>query len=57
MANCFDALLDGISERLDPVVTGLGSGQPRRAELAALNFLSVQLNKWDNDGKGFINGL
>jgi hypothetical protein len=53
----FDALLDGITERLEPGAESLPSGQPRRAKLAALDFLSTPLNEWNNDGKGFINGL
>lgn len=53
----FDALLDTIAEKLDPSVHAIGSGQPRRAKLASLGFLSIPLNEWDNGGKGFINGL
>ncbi len=53
----FDALLDAMAERIDPSTSTLGSGQPRRTKLAAAGFLSVPLNEWDNDGKGFINGL
>ena len=53
----FDALLDTIAEKLDPSVHAVGSGQSRRAKLASLGFLSIPLNEWDNDGKGFINGL
>jgi hypothetical protein len=50
-------LLDGIAEHLDPTASTLGSGQLRRTKLAALEFLSIPLNEWNNDGKGFINGL
>jgi hypothetical protein len=53
----FDALLDAIAERLHPTEKQLASGQPPRARLAAAGFLSITLNEWDNDGKGFINGL
>ena len=53
----FDAMLDAITEKLDPASATLASGQPRRAKLAALGFLSVPLNEWDDNGKGFINGL
>ena len=53
----FDALLDKIAEKLDPSVHAIGSGQPRRAKLASLRFLSISLNEWDNGGTGFINGL
>ena len=52
-----DALLDEIVERLDASTSVLGTGQPRRAKLASLGFLSIPLNEWDNSGKGFINGL
>ncbi|WP_395459879.1 hypothetical protein ACHMW5_36045 (plasmid) [Azospirillum melinis] len=53
----FDALLDELAVKLDPSASTLGSGQARRGKLAALGFLSLPLNEWDNDGKGFINGL
>lgn len=53
----FDALLDYIAEKLDASTASLGSGQPRRAKLGALGFLTRHLNEWDDDGRGFINGL
>jgi hypothetical protein len=53
----FDALLDEITERLDPAAAALPTGQPRRAKLAALGFLSRDLNEWDDKGLGFVNGL
>jgi hypothetical protein len=53
----FDALLDTMAERLDATAANLPSGQPRRSKLASLDFFSVALNEWDNDGRGFINGL
>jgi hypothetical protein len=53
----FDALLDAIAERVDPSAATLATGQPRRAKLASHGFLSVPLNEWADDGKGFINGL
>jgi hypothetical protein len=53
----FDALLDTIAERLDTTATNLPTGHARRSKLASLNFLSIPLNEWDNDGRGFINGL
>lgn len=53
----FDALLDAVAERLDPTAANLSSGQARRSKLASLGFLSVPLNEWDDDGRGFINGL
>lgn len=52
-----DALLDGIAELIDPAVKSLPTGQTRRAKLASWGFLSVPLNEWGDDGKGFINGL
>jgi hypothetical protein len=52
-----DALLDGIAERIDPDAKNLPTGQPRRAKLAIHRFLSVPLNEWGDDGRGFINGL
>lgn len=53
----FDALLDTIAERLDATAANLSSGQARRSKLASLDFLSVPLNEWDDDGRGFVNGL
>ena len=53
----FDAVLDWIAMELDPTAKIVGSGQPRRAKLSKNGFLSRDLNEWDNDGKGFINGL
>jgi hypothetical protein len=53
----FDALLDAIAERVDPSAAPLATGQPRRAKLASRGFLSIPLNEWADDGKGFINGL
>ena len=53
----FDALLDAIAERVDPSTTMLATGQPRRAKLASHGFLSIPLNEWGDDGRGFINGL
>lgn len=53
----FDALLDTIAERLDATAANLPSGHARRSKLASLDFLSVPLNEWNNDGRGFINGL
>lgn len=52
-----DALLDTITERIDPATSTLATGQPRRAKLASWGFLSVALNEWADDGKGFLNGL
>jgi hypothetical protein len=53
----FEALFDGICERIDPNTKSLGSGQPRRTQLASKGFLSRDLNEWADNGLGFINGL
>jgi hypothetical protein len=53
----FDSLTDSIAERIDPNTATLASGHVRRAKLASLGFFSLSLNEWDNDGKGYINGL
>jgi hypothetical protein len=53
----FDSLLDDIVEKLDATAAALGTGHPRRAKLAALGFLTRHLNEWDDEGRGFINGL
>jgi hypothetical protein len=53
----FDALLDEIALRLDSTAATVKSGQPRRAKLAASGFLSRELNEWEDNGGGFINGL
>jgi hypothetical protein len=52
-----DALLDEIAVKLDPTAATAGSGQPRRTKLAAQGFLSRELNEWDDNGLGFMNGL
>ena len=52
-----DALFDEIAGKLDQSALTLKSGQAKRAKLAKLGFFSISLNEWDNDGKGFINGL
>ena len=52
-----DALFDEIAGKLDPNARTLKSGQARRAKLAKLEFFSISLNEWDDDGNGFINGL
>jgi hypothetical protein len=52
-----DGLLDEIAARLDPSATASGSGYPRRVRLAALGFLSRDLNEWDDQGTGYLNGL
>lgn len=53
----FDALLDAIAEGVYASAATLATGHPRRAKLASHGFLSIPLNEWDNDGKGYINGL
>ncbi|MFZ3328300.1 MAG: hypothetical protein WA231_21515 [Methylocella sp.] len=52
-----DALFDEIAERFDPNTAWMGSGQPRRTQLAARGFFSRPLNEWNDDGRNFINGL
>ena len=52
-----DGLLDTIAERIDHAAQSLPTGHPRRTRLAASGFLSRPLNEWDDDGRGFINGL
>lgn len=46
-----------MAEKIDPSASALGRGQPKRTKLAAAGFLSIPLNEWDNEGRGFINGL
>ena len=57
MRTFFDSLLDEIAVKLDPSAITLKSGQPRRTKLASLGFLSRDLNEWEDNGLGFINGL
>jgi hypothetical protein len=57
MRTFFDSLLDEIAVKLDPSASTLKSGQPRRTKLASLGFLSRDLNEWEDNGLGFINGL
>jgi hypothetical protein len=52
-----DALLDEIAVKLDLTAAVMSSGQARRTKLAALGFLSRDLNEWDDKGLGFVNGL
>jgi hypothetical protein len=52
-----DGLLDAIAEKIHPSAARLDSGQPRRTKFAARGFFIRELNEWDDDGKGFINGL
>jgi hypothetical protein len=52
-----DAILDEIAVKLDPTAATAGSGQPRRTKLASQGFLSRELNEWDDNGLGFMNGL
>lgn len=53
----FDSLFDEICERIDQGTKALGSGQPRRTQLAAKGFFSRDLNEWSDSGQGFMNGL
>jgi hypothetical protein len=52
-----EGLLDEIAERIDPSAANKPSGHHRRTTLAAHGFFSRQLNEWDDNGLGFINGL
>jgi hypothetical protein len=52
-----DGLLDEIAARLDPSAAALPSGQQRRIRLTATGFLSRDLNEWDDNGLGYLNGL
>jgi hypothetical protein len=52
-----DALLDDVAVKLDPAALAVSSGQQRRIKLAEQGFLSRELNEWDGNGLGFINGL
>jgi hypothetical protein len=51
-----EGLLDEIAKRLDPSVTSDSANQ-RRIRLAALGFLSRDLNEWNDNGQGYVNGL
>jgi hypothetical protein len=50
----FEALLDEIAGKLNVTAS---SGHGNRAKLASIDFLSRDLNEWDDKGLGFINGL
>ena len=52
-----ESLLDEIALKVDPMASAAASGHPRRAKLAAAGFFYKELNEWDDNGKGFINGL
>jgi hypothetical protein len=52
-----EGLLDEITARLDPPVREPLRGHASRAKLASIGFLRRDLNEWDDDGRGFINGL
>jgi hypothetical protein len=53
----FDSLFDEICERIAPRTKALGTGQPRRTQLATMGFLSRDLNEWAGNDLGFVNGL
>jgi hypothetical protein len=57
LRTCFEALLDEIALKLDATAASISSGHQRRLKLAALGFLSKDLNEWNENGGGFINGL
>lgn len=55
-----ESLLDEIASRLDPEGSeNASTSHARRTLLANLSdpFLLRGLNEWDDDGKGFVNGL
>jgi hypothetical protein len=52
-----EGLLDEIAARLAPAVGEPLRGQAGRSTLASIGFLRRDLNEWDDDGRGFINGL
>jgi hypothetical protein len=52
-----EGLLDEIAVKLDPSASAVPSGHQRRERLAALGFLSGDLNEWNGQGTGFVNGL
>lgn len=53
----FEGLLDEIAARLDQPVGEPLHGHASRAKLASIGFLRRDLKEWDDDGRGFINGL
>lgn len=53
----FEGFLDELATCVDGSATTIPKGHPRRQHLAALGFLNRELNEWNDDGKGFINGL
>jgi hypothetical protein len=52
-----EGLLDEIAARLARSPSEPLRGHGARAKLGALGFLRRDLNEWDDDGRGFINGL
>ena len=52
-----ESLLDEIAVALDSSAASLPGGQQRRQRLATLDFLSRELNEWQDNGQGFLNGL
>jgi hypothetical protein len=52
-----EGLLDEIAARLEPPVGEPLRGHASRSKLASIGFLRRDLNEWDDDGRGFINGL
>ena len=51
-----EAFFDEIAEKLDPSAH-IHPRHARLAKLANLGFFNSSLNEWDDNGKGFINGL
>jgi len=52
-----EALLDELAVRVDPSSATIPSGHGRRSRLAGAGFFLREFNEWDDDGKGYINGL
>jgi hypothetical protein len=53
----FEAFTDAMAVYIDPLNKDINSGYDRRTKLASLGILSVSLNEWGHEGKGFLNGL
>jgi hypothetical protein len=52
-----ESLLDELAVRVDPAAAAIPSGHPRRSKLAAAGFFFREFNEWDDDGRGYVNGL
>ena len=52
-----ESLFDEIAVAVDGTAAALPSGKARRQRLASLGFFIRDLNEWQDNGGGFINGL